>query len=103
MKRIAKKKGKKVAKETEVLKETLTIRVTRSQVKHLQLDSGDQGNTETLAASSLIKLSTFKVRDMSVLAIGKSVASSTITRSVTRSITQRLPQSVTIHPLPISI
>lgn len=40
-KQIAKKKGKKVAMETEFLKENLSIRVTRSQVKHLKLDSRD--------------------------------------------------------------
>ena len=61
---LLKKKGKKVAKEIEVLKEGPTIMVTRSQDKNLKLDSVDQVNTETLAASSLVELSTFQVRDI---------------------------------------
>jgi hypothetical protein len=97
-KQIAKKKGKKVYMKAEVLKETPTIRVTQSQVKHLKLDSGDQVNTKTLASSSLIELSTFQVRDMWVLATRKSLASSTIIGRVTRSKTQRLLQPVTHSP-----
>jgi hypothetical protein len=74
------------------------IRVTHSQVKHSKLDSEDQVNTETLAASSLIELSTLQVRDISVSATRKSVANNTITGRVTHSKTRRLPRPITHSP-----
>ena len=84
--------------EIEVLKETSSTSITRSQVQHLKLDSEDHANTETLAASSLIELSTFQVRDMSMSSTRKSFAKSTLTGRVTRSKAQTLPRQVTHSP-----
>lgn len=98
MKQIAKKKGKRVVMETEILNVTSSTRVTRSRVKHLKLDGRDQANTTTLVASSLVKLSTFQVRDMSVSTSKKSFATSALTGRVTRSKTRTLPQQITHSP-----
>lgn len=99
LKCIAKEKGKKVVQEAEILKDTSKIRVTQSQVKHSQMDSGDQGNTKTLASSSLIEMSTLKVKDMSLSVTWKSVANSTIMRRVTHSKTCKLFRPFTNSPL----
>ena len=55
-KQISKRKGKRVAMEAKISKETSSARVSQSRVKHPKLYGGDQPNTKTLVASSLVEL-----------------------------------------------
>ena len=84
--------------EVEISKETLSARVTQSQVKNLQFEGGDQTNTETLATSSLVEMSTFQVGDMPVSTSKKTFVSSALSGRVTRSKTRALPRQVAHSP-----